>query len=55
MTKGFERDDGHFVKSLDDALASFHVECQAYHGGSFIWKPFSQSFEGESIAIGIKI
>ena len=55
MTKGFERDDGLFVKSLDDALASFHAERQAYHSGSFFWKPYSQSFEGESIAIGIKI
>ena len=28
--------EGPFVRSLDKALASFHVERQAYHGGSFI-------------------
>ena len=36
MSKGFDKEDGFFVKSLDDALASFNVERQAYHGGSFI-------------------
>ncbi len=28
--------EGPFVRCLDAALASFHVERQAYHGGSFI-------------------
>ena len=36
MTKGFEKEDGIFVKCLDQALATFNVERQAYHGGSFI-------------------
>ena len=36
ISKGFEREDGVFVKSLEMALKSFHVERQAYHGGSFI-------------------
>ena len=36
LKKGFDKDDGVFVCSLDDALASFNVERQAYHGGSFI-------------------
>ena len=35
-SKGFEREDGVFVKSLEMVLKSFNVERQAYHGGSFI-------------------
>ena len=34
--KGFCKEDGYFVKALDEALCSFNVERQAYHGGSFI-------------------
>ena len=36
LRKGFDKDDGVFVRSLDEALTSFHVEKQAYHGGSFV-------------------
>ena len=36
ISKGFECEDGVFVKSLEMALKSFNVERQAYHGGSFI-------------------
>ena len=36
LRKGFDKDDGVFVRSLDEALKSFHVERQAYHGGSFV-------------------
>ena len=36
ISKGFEREEGIFVSALDKALKSFHVERQAYHGGSFI-------------------
>jgi hypothetical protein len=36
VKKGFDREDGIFVKSLDNALSKFNVERQAYHGGSFI-------------------
>ena len=36
MSKGFERDEGVFLKALDQALSSFNVEHQEYHGGSFI-------------------
>ena len=36
VSKGFERDDGVFLKALDQALSSFNVERQAYYGGSFI-------------------
>ena len=31
LKKGLGRKDGPFVKSLDDALASFHVHRQAYY------------------------
>ena len=33
---GFEKGDGAFAKALDNALASFNVERQAYYSGSFI-------------------
>ena len=36
LEKRFDKDDGVFVRSLDEAIASFNVERQAYHGGSFI-------------------
>ena len=36
LQKGFDKEDGVFVRLLDAALASFNVERQAYHGGSFI-------------------
>ena len=35
-TKGFEKEEGEFVKALDDALASFNVERQAFYSGTFI-------------------
>ena len=34
--QSFHVQEGPFVRSLDKALATFHVERQAYHGGSFI-------------------
>ena len=36
IKKGFEKQDGVFVKSIDNALGTFNVEKQAYRGGSFI-------------------
>ena len=36
VAKKFHMQEGPFVRSLDKALASFHVERQAYHGGSLI-------------------
>ena len=35
-TRGFRKENGLFFKALDEALSSFNVERQAYHGGSFI-------------------
>ena len=35
LKEGFHKEDGIFVKCLDKALATFGVERQAYHGGSF--------------------
>ena len=36
IKKGFDQEDGLFVKALDKALCSFNVERQAYYGGTFI-------------------
>ena len=36
VQKGFEKSEGPFVKALDDALATFHVERQAYYSGTFV-------------------
>ena len=54
MTKGFERDDGLFVKSLDDALASFHVERQAYHGSSFIGNHIHRALKVNQLPLELK-
>ena len=32
----FKKEDGPFFRSLDLALATLHVERQAYHGGTFV-------------------
>lgn len=34
--KGFDKNEGSFVRGLDEALASFHVERQAYYSGTFV-------------------
>lgn len=36
VKKSFSRSDGPFVSGLDKALASFHVERQAYYSGTFV-------------------
>lgn len=36
VNKGFNLEDGPFVKGLDASLKSFKVERQAYYGGTFI-------------------
>ena len=36
VAKSFSRSDGPFVKNLDQALKSFHVEKEAYFGGTFV-------------------
>ena len=36
VKKKFTRSDGPFVRALDQALASFHVERQAYYSGTFV-------------------
>ena len=33
---GFHKEEGPFVKALDKALASFHVQRQAYYSGTFV-------------------
>ena len=32
----FQKEEGPFVRCLDEALSSFNVERQAYYSGSFI-------------------
>ena len=34
--KGFTKNQGPFVKGLDEALSSFNVHRQAYYGGTFV-------------------
>jgi hypothetical protein len=36
ISKGFDIKGHYFVKALDAALASFHVERQAYYSGTFV-------------------
>ena len=36
VAKSFSRSDGPFVKNLDQALKSFHVEKEAYFGDTFV-------------------
>ena len=36
VEKGFEREEGRFVKGLDTALSTFQVQRQAYYGGTFV-------------------
>lgn len=36
IKKQFNRSDGPFVKNLDQTLSSFHVQRQAYYGGTFV-------------------
>ena len=37
VDKKFNRSDGPFVKNHDLTLASFHVQRQAYYGGTFVF------------------
>lgn len=36
LNVGFHKEEGPFVKGLEDALASFHVQRQAYYSGTFV-------------------
>lgn len=36
MRKGFNKEEGPFVRALDRALSSFNVERQAYYSGTFV-------------------
>uniref|UniRef100_A0A1X7V868 Uncharacterized protein n=1 Tax=Amphimedon queenslandica TaxID=400682 RepID=A0A1X7V868_AMPQE len=50
IEKGFDKEDGVFVRALDAALSSFNVERQAYHGGSFIGNHIHQTLKPQNIA-----
>ena len=45
MQKGFLNEDGPFVHSLDEALSSFNVQRQAYHGGTFVGNHVHRSLQ----------
>ena len=36
MKDGFHKEEGPFVKALDNALSAFHVQRQAYYSGTFV-------------------
>ena len=36
VAKSFLRSDGPFIRNLDQAFKSFHVEKEAYFGGMFV-------------------
>ena len=36
LKKGFNKEDGPFVRKLDKALSSFNVQRQAYYSGTFV-------------------
>ncbi len=43
--KGFEKEEGPFVRGLDAALASFNVVRQAYYSGTFIGNHVHQTLK----------
>uniref|UniRef100_A0A1X7TXJ9 Uncharacterized protein n=1 Tax=Amphimedon queenslandica TaxID=400682 RepID=A0A1X7TXJ9_AMPQE len=49
VSKGFELDEGVLVKGLDQALSTFNVEHQAYHGGSFIGNHIHKALKPDNI------
>ena len=36
IEKGFKLEEGPFIKGLNQTLKSFHVQREAYYGGTFI-------------------
>lgn len=36
LRKGFNKEDGPFVRTLDNVLSSFNVQRQAYYSGTFV-------------------
>ena len=46
LAEKFRHKDGPFFQSLDCALATLHVERQAYHGGTFVGNHGTQTLEG---------
>lgn len=43
--KGLSRKDGPFVRALEDALASFNVQRQAYYSGTFVGNHIHKTLE----------
>ena len=53
--KGFEKEEGDFVRALDQALASFHVEWQAFYSGTFIGNHVHRCLQVRKVKIIIVI
>lgn len=51
LKSGFHTEEGPFVKALDKALASFHVERQAYYSGSFVGNHVHQALKVQNVPI----
>ncbi|KAL5491318.1 hypothetical protein EMCRGX_G016581 [Ephydatia muelleri] len=47
----FKKEDGPFVKALDNALASFHVKRQAYYSGTFVGNHVHRALKANNVAI----
>ncbi|KAL5496199.1 hypothetical protein EMCRGX_G012437 [Ephydatia muelleri] len=47
----FKKEDGPFVKALDNALASFHVKKQAYYSGTFVGNHVHRALKVNNVAI----
>lgn len=45
----FAKNDGPFVRALDNALESFNVSRQAYYGGTFIGNHVQRCLEVKSL------
>ncbi len=54
-TKGFDKEEGPFVKGLDRALASFNVQRQAYYSGTFIGNHVNRTLKVRYGTKGINI
>lgn len=52
--EGFPLEDGPFVRALDAALDSMHIQRQAYYGGTFIGNHAHKCLPGNTEMCGCK-
>ena len=45
VKEGFREKDGPFVRGLEKAMSTFHVQRQAYYSGSFIGNHVHQTLQ----------